>query len=289
MRIRASGPSQSGFTLIEVIVALVILAGLSMLTAQAIRSGVENRDQVSGELAREARVADALNIIRSDVSLAFHHRDITIRMLNEINKPPTPPPVPTPDANGNIPPTPPPTPFDPNASPPPTPRPTPKIVTDFVGDGVSMYFTSLANVRVLRDSKESSQAKIGYYLRSCSSMSARSGKANTSNCLVRTVAPYFDEDVTKPGAETVLLENVLEFNLRYMSVGNEELLESWKSKDGADANTKDKFPFAVEVTLSAHDKSDPKDKRVTATALIPIRFPNNPPKATPDPNKAPGT
>lgn len=279
---------EAGFTLIEVIVAMVILAGLSILTAQAIRSGVENRDQVAGELRREARVADALNIIRNDVSQAFHHRDITIRMLNELAKK-EPPAAPTPDANGNIPPTPPPTPPPPDAPPEPTPRPTPTIVTDFVGDAGSMYFTSLSNVRVIRDSKESSQAKIGYFLRSCKSMNTRTGQMTSSNCLIRSVAPYFDEDVTKTGTETVLLEHVVDFSLRYMAVGSDELLESWKSKDGGDANTKGKFPFAVEVTLSAHDTSDPKDKRVTASALIPIRFPNNPPKQTPDPlTGAPG-
>lgn len=277
--------NQAGFTLIEVIVALVILAGLSILTAQAIRSGVENRDQVSGELTREARVSDALNIIRSDVSLAFHHRDVTIRMLNELQKKDAPV-APTPDANGNVPPTPPPTPIPENAAPEPTPRPTPTIVTDFVGESNAMYFTSLSNIRVLRDAKESSQAKIGYYLRSCKSVSTRTGQPNTSSCLIRSVAPYFDEDVTKTGIETVLLENVLEFNLRYMAVGNDELLDSWKSKDATEESTKGKFPFAVEVTLSAQDKSDPKDKRVTASALIPIRFPNNPPKATPAPGAA---
>lgn len=273
---------ESGFTLIEVIVALVILAGLSILTAQAIRSGVENRDQVSGELSREAKVSDALNIIRNDVSLAFHHRDLTVRMLNEIMKPPTPA-APTPDLNGNIPPTPPPPPFDPNAPPPPTPRPTPPAVTDFQGDAQSMHFTSLANIRVIKDAKESAQAKIGYFLKSCSSVSPKTGQKQSSNCLIRSVAPWFDEDVTKGGTETVLLENVLEFNLRYMAVGSDDLLESWKMKEGSDKLTKDKFPFAVEVTISAQDKNDPKDKRVTASALIPIRFPNNPPPSpTPD-------
>ncbi|MEK7355074.1 MAG: type II secretion system protein GspJ, partial [Bdellovibrionota bacterium] len=154
-------------------------------------------------------------------------------------------------------------------------------LADFVGDSQSMYFSSLANVRVIKDAKESSQAKIGYFLRGCKSVSSKTGKPESSNCLVRSVAPYFDEDVTKPGAETVLLENVLEFNLRYMAVGEDELVDSWKSKDGADVATKGRFPFAVEVTLSAQNKNDPKDKRVTATALIPIRFPNNPPKETP--------
>jgi len=275
--------AENGFTLIEVIVALVILAGLSILTAQAIRSGVENRDQVSGELSREAKVSDALNIIRNDVSLAFHHRDITIRMLNELMKTPAP----VMDANGNLIPPPPCKDEAGNVIACPTPRPTPPLVTDFQGDATSMHFTSLANIRVIKDAKESSQAKIGYFLKTCKSISPKTSQPVSSNCLVRSVAPWFDEDVTKGGTETVLLENVLEFTLRYMAVGSDDLLESWKSKEGSDKLTKDKFPFAVEVTISAQDKNDPKDKRVTTSALIPIRFPNNPP-ASPTPDAAGG-
>ena len=284
---------QSGFSLIEVMIALVILAGLSVLTAQAMKSGIENRESISADLERESKVADAITIIRNDVSNAYHHRDINIRMLNEISKPPTPVPPP-PLAPGQPPPPPPPPPVQPgpNATPAPTPRATPKIVTQFVGDSESMYFSSLSNVRVLRDSKESDQAKIGYFLKSCRSSNPKTGKESNGRCLMRSISPFLDEDVTKTGDETVLLENVQDFHLRYLGPGHDDYVDSWKSTKEGDAASKNKFPMAVEVTLTAQDQSDSKDKPVTASALIPLRFPNNPPKKTPAPGGAqapPGT
>lgn len=280
--------SSDGFTLIEVIVALSILAVLSLLTSQAMQSGLKNRAWVSGEINREAAVADAMRIIRSDVASAYHHRDITVTMFNEIIAA-TPTPSPTPGGGDQPPPTdqpqPTPTPTETQTqTPAATPRPTPPQVTAFSGEAEAMYFTTLSNARVLRDVQESDQAKIGYYLKACRSRSKPD--AAPSRCLFRSVSPYLDEDVTKTGPESVLLEHVEDFKLRYLSHKREDYTETWKTGEGSDASSKDTFPDAVEVTLTQHDKTDKAAKPVTMNALIPIRFTNNAKKKTTNANGA---
>lgn len=196
-----------GFTLIEVMVALAILSMLSLLVAQTMKSSMDNRTRAAAEIARESRVADAIRIIKADVASAFHYRD-----LNSYANPTPTPPVPG----------------VPAVAPPNPANPTPKIKTEFVGEKEAMYFTTLSNVRVLQDSPESDQAKVGYFLKSCSSGEAR-GKRTQSKCLFRSSTPILDEDVTKPGPEVVLLENVEEFKLRYLGPGKEELQDAWRS------------------------------------------------------------
>jgi hypothetical protein len=76
----------------------------------------------------------------------------------------------------------------------------------------------------------------------------------------------------------VLVENVQEFKLRYFGPQREDWIEVWKTGKNGDAISKENFPYAVEVSLSVHDKSDPKSKPVSMVVVAPIRFPNNPPK-----------
>lgn len=291
MRLR----DQSGFTLIEVMVAMAILAALSLLTAQTLKSTIDSRSKIQADIARESSVYDALRIMESDVEAAFHFRDINITMINELatEKPATPTPPQSGAANSPTP-TPPTQPADPNqaAQPNPfgTPRPTPAQVTGFVGDAESMYFTVSNHLRTMKDAKESDQAKVGYFLKTCRS---RTGKHEPSKCLVRGLSTTLDEDVTKVDSETVLLENVEEFKLRYLGPGHEDYVEQWKTGQNGDDTTRDNFPYAVEISLRVFNKNVKGEKRFGATVLAPIRFPNNPPKKDPnnpnDPNATPNS
>jgi hypothetical protein len=92
------------------------------------------------------------------------------------------------------------------------------------------------------------------------------------------VSNYLHEDITREGQETVLLENVTEFKLRYLGPGKEEeWINQWYSNEKGDAVTKDKFPYAVEITLAVKDTSSKaKDKNLRMTIVAAIRNPNNP-------------
>lgn len=275
---------QSGFTLIEVMVALAILAALSLLTAQAMRSGISNKMIMQTAIERETLVTDALRIIRADITAAFHHRDIAVAMYNEIVSPPKNPNPNNPQQN--------PAPGAPPANPNPpnnannqnqqtpqvplgTPRPTPIPMTGFSGDPEALYFTTLNHTRTIRDAKESDQAKVGYYVKSCKTR--RGNKEENTRCLFRSLSTQLDGDVTQTGPESILVENVEEFKLRYLGPGQDDYVDTWKTGQNGVEGTRDKFPYAVEVTLTVHDKNDKKEKPYSQTILVPIRFPNNEP------------
>jgi prepilin-type N-terminal cleavage/methylation domain-containing protein len=298
---------QSGFTLIEIMIAMAILAVITMLSVQTMKAGIQDREAVANEIASDSKVSDAMRIMRNDINSAYHYRDIFITVANNAEKPdPKPgaaqPTTPT-DPAAPPPPVAPPAPGTAAAEPAATPRPIPPDVTGFIGDGESMYFTTLSNERTLQDSLVSDQAKIGYYVKGCRSHNGK--KSFQVKCLYRSISPYLDEEVDKPGDETILLENVTEFKLRYVGPSRTtsselEFVDAWKTGKNGDAITKDNFPFAVEVSLVTENKEDKDVKKVTSSALIPLRFPNNPPKkadgtpgsnadATTQPGGAPGS
>ncbi len=258
-----------GFTLIEIMVSIFILSGLSILTAEAIRNGLNSREKYNRQIRDSAQVRDALRVMERDVQLAFHHRDIFTTMLNDIKKK---------QAGGSAPP-PPPGFNDPNQE-VPGQKPIPKNLTSFIGDAESVHFTSLSNVRLYKDAPESEQMEVGYFTRQCRSRKPKRGnqEAGSSLCLVRRTYANIDEDVTQGGTEVVLVENVQEFKLRYFGPQREDWIEVWKTGKNGDAISKENFPYAVEISLAVHDKDDPKSKPVSMVVVAPIRFPNNPPK-----------
>jgi prepilin-type N-terminal cleavage/methylation domain-containing protein len=266
-----SSLNSSGFTLIELMVAMFILAGLSTLTGEAIKNAINSREKYNRQIRDIAQVRDALRVMDHDIELAFHHRDIFTTMMNDIRKK---------QAGGGAPP-------PPGATPPPTEgqpggdqKPIPKNLTAFIGEKDSLNFTSLSNTRLYRDVPESEQMEVGYYIRECKSHRPGKGKTaeQSSRCLVRRTNPNIDEDVTQGGNEVVLIEHVSDFKLRYFGPQRDEWVDVWKTGKDGDAISKENFPYAVEVSISAHDENDPRSKPVSMVLVAPIRFPNNPPK-----------
>lgn len=276
-----------GFTLIEIMVSLVIMAGLCIVIAQSVKSGLEGRKKIQVDLREESLVRDAMRLMVSDTGAAFHHRDYTVSSYNKVlelrkKKAATPQAgQPTGGAaqpgvvTGGAPPT--------AAAPDPlasaTPLPVPNQLTAFVGSNDAMTFTVRNHVRRFVDAKESDQARVSYFLRSCRS----EGKStNLSSCLVRqeTTNPT-DEFPLSPADEddakaVVLARNVTEFKLRYIAAGMTDFIDAWDSAPTAtSADTKDKFPDAVEITLGIHDKSNPESKHRLLSWLAPIRSSNN--------------
>jgi prepilin-type N-terminal cleavage/methylation domain-containing protein len=74
--------SSKGFTLIEVMISVVIMAVLSLLTYQAIRTASQNRGKVQELLRNEAKLGDALRVLEHDVSRAFHYRNIHFELTS---------------------------------------------------------------------------------------------------------------------------------------------------------------------------------------------------------------
>lgn len=280
--------SQSGMTLMEVMIATVILAIIAAYTAETVERAVKSKIKVEGDIDRKSTVRDALRIIERDVNLAFHYRDIGVQLYNisekerleRLKKGTTKTDPDKKDPALPVETTPPPTRPTEAAQPAEPAKPfkpkKQKIFTHFMGEENRMDFTTLNNARVREDDRSSDQAEIGYFLRECRN---RYDKKKSSQCLWRRIDPLIDDDVTKGGTETVLLEHVLRFELRYLGPGKEEeWTKQWRTNKGGDANSENNFPYAVEITLEYHNKTNPSEKPVSMTLVAAVRFPNNPTK-----------
>lgn len=285
---------KNGFTLVEIMIAMMILAFLAVFTSQAIQRAVKNKQKVQKDIDKNATLRDALKVMERDINLAFNYRDVYAQLWNDAQdqrrnkalQPVTPGSAPQPN----------PTPPVPSTPPQPPRQLTPeeearfkkkevKVWTHFIGEPQTLSFTSLSNVRMMEDSPISSQAEIGYQIKPCR---RRSTQEQASKCLWRRVSNYIHEDITKHGEETVLLENVTEFKLRYLGPGKEEeWVDTWMTNERGDDLTRNTFPYAVEITIEVKDPNpEAKDKSLRMTTVASIRNPNNPKKNTQDPNAA---
>jgi prepilin-type N-terminal cleavage/methylation domain-containing protein len=277
-----------GFTLIEVLVAVVLLAFVSIFTMRSIQNAIRSKEKIQKQVDKESTMRDALRVIERDINDAFNYQDFNAKLFNlslqarkaAIGQTPVAPvggganPQAAAAAAAAA-----------NVQQPEHYKPKDEYkYCGFVGDKNSLDFTSLSNIRMAEDEQVSSQAEIGYHLKNCR---RRAKQSVSSNCLWRRVAPVIDDDLLKGGSETVLLENVTKFELRYLGPGKEkEWIDQWFSTEKGDAITKGKFPYAVEVTIEVQDKSgDSKDKPLRMTMVAAIRNPNNPPPTqAQDPN-----
>lgn len=309
MRQSLRRPTHLGFTLLEILIAMVILGFVSIFSAQAIQKALSSRTKIQKDIDKNSSVRDALKIMARDVESAFHYFDISIEVYNstwreriraaeeaektgtgkDTKTDGTPPATPAPA-----------TPATPGVASSDkrsdrlksqfTPKQQ-KIFTHFIGEANFMHFVTLSHTRTMADVQESDQAEVGYFLKDCVS---RLNKKWRSQCLWRRESAVLDDDVTKGGSESVLVENVEKFELRYLVPDNNsdepEWLPLWKSDpvQSNDERTRQRFPFAVEITLGVRNKNIEKDKPLTMTTVAPIRFPNNQ-KTTPNPDGTPAT
>ncbi len=263
----------SGFTLLEVLIAVVILAFISVFTVQSIQRALRDKARITRDIDRLSEVRGALRVMERDINMAFNYRDANIELFNQAQKARQNKKAGggTKDPGGKAPP------------PPPTPPPPGTAeefalkkevrLTQFIGTGEELHFTSRSHVRTHTNQIAGDQAEIGYSVKSCKS---RGNLSESSNCLWRRINPYIDDKVEEGGVETALLENVVTFELRYLGPETEDWVTAWSSGEGADDSTRDKFPHAVEVTIETQNTKIANSKATRMTMVAAIRNPNNP-------------
>jgi prepilin-type N-terminal cleavage/methylation domain-containing protein len=289
-----------GFTLIEVTIALTIMAVLTVLSSQSIQQGIKAKAKIQDQIDDMSKVRDSLRVMERDINLAYHYRDIEMEFFAEVSCRSK---AATASQPGQAPPPPPP-PGATNSSQvssacleafPNDPRIQEKYknrkdpTTQFIGKSESLDFVSMNAGRISETQVMADFAKIGYSLRSCKKMDG----TDAGQCLIRRFSALVEGDVTKGGEETVLVENVTEFKLRYFGKGKQDWNSDWSSQ-GGDAMTKGNFPQAVEITLSIEVPKESgrttKTKKISMQLVAPIRFPNNKDKGNSSggPSGAPG-
>lgn len=259
--------SKKGFTLIEVILAISILATLSVLVATSLGNALKARTKIQAEVQDASALRDAIKIIRADLYQAYNHYDFEKEIFDAAKKTSgtttaAPPPPTAPPARENK-------------------REDPK--TDFVGESEQVNFVTLNNGRLLANDIQADFVEVGYALKSCRNLT----KDTSSQCLFRRVQKILDTDVTKGGTESVLLENVTDFKLRYIGDGKKEWQKEWKSVGGQDDTTKGLFPDAVEISLAIERELAGKKRDYSLQYVVPLHFPNNPKKSN-SPRPTPG-
>lgn len=260
-----------GFTLVEVLLSVAILATLSTLAARSISQAVKAKIKLQEQIDDASKMRDALRLMESDVNLAFHHRDVEKELQDLLKKKNGQATAPKPPAGGFFG-----GPTQATDAPPVTPVEAPRKdpVTHFVGAANSMSFVTMNNARMVRNTRQADFIEVSYSLKNCSSADG----TRSSQCLWRRSSPIVDDDVTTGGDEVVLLENVTEFGLKYIGKGKQDWVTEWRTDKAGDAVTKDRFPQAVEISLTVKrdiEGSRGKSKTYKMQIVASVHFPNN--------------
>jgi len=288
--------SSKGFTLLELIIALSLMAVISITATQMLRRSTTQTKKLTKGMDQTNQLRAAFAIIKNDLSQAINFRDLKLHLYNEAKKDhaknydkkitewiktynekekPTPP-ITTAnldtvrdkmeEAIGKRPP-----PFKPIVE---------KIVTQFVGEKDKLYFTSKSGVRFRSTDKVSNLMEVGYFFRTCKN---RKYPDQESKCLWRSVSFNLDEDVTQGGKESVLLEHMEDFEFKYLSFRQDETpdwRDSWDSRVEGDVDMGGQFPAAVSLKIEARfplGKDQKKFKTEKFMGVFDISFPFNKP------------
>lgn len=281
-----------GFTLIEVLLSVAILATMSALIARSITQAVKAKVKLQDQIDDVSRMRDALKLMERDINLAYHHRDFE-KELNDLLKKKYQggttgggngggantggsggsggfgPGFGTPGTSG---------------PPPGSQSNLPEALrtqreaerkdpaTHFVGQEDGFSFVTMNNARMVRNTRQADFIEVGYALKNCTSADGK----RQSKCLWRRSSPVVDDDVTIGGDEVVLLEDVSEFTVKYIGKGKQDWVSTWRTDKGGDAATKDNFPQAVQISLAIQKGAEGvKKKKYSMQIVVPIHFPNN--------------
>lgn len=300
-----------GFTLLELMIAITILAALTVFTTSSIQQALKSKEKIQTQIDEMGRVRDALKIMEKDINLAFHYRDLEEEFYAALKKAASPTTsgqsgttkggAPNPLSSGsgaagstgatggggaatgsN------------NQQANPVTDQSEQIrkanrvnpETQFEGKTNELYFATLNAGRVAAEENSADFIKVAYKVSPCNRLS---GSGASTQCLLRYASPWVEGKITDTGSAIVLLENVTEFKLRYFGKGLQDWVSEWSSVESSDALIKSKYPAAVEISLTVENGDKDKKRKISMQIIAPIRFPNNVEKSSTNANAQGGT
>ena len=231
MRAKKSG--SFGFTLIEVMVAIALLAVISILLWQSMGASVQSKERFEkkDQVFREATLS--LDRMAQDLSTAMLLSSVEFLGVSE---------------NGEQ-------------------NTKSAFIGENLGDQDKVSFHALSHIRYLKDVKESDQAEISYFLEP-QSESSDDSEISTADLFVlkkREQSPP-DANPTEGGTIMTLLEGVKEMNLRYFDPVKAEWAEAW---DTTSSDYVNRLPRAIEIVLVVQDPVDEDGSlTLTTTSLL---------------------
>jgi general secretion pathway protein J len=125
-------------------------------------------------------------------------------------------------------------------------------------------FTAFAHLRTQRDTQESDQAEVGYFV-----------EQDTDNPdemdLFRREQTPIDIDPLKGGIVNVVAEGVIQFSLRYLDPTTGNWLDSWDSTQST--GQPNRLPLAVRLILELKDTGGGHGYSYTTKFFLPIQQP----------------
>jgi len=247
--------SPTGFTLLEVILAITILSTLTLLSTQAIGRALKARTKIQAEVDDVSALRDSMRMLRTDINMAYHHRDFEKEIQEQALKSNAPIragvtslAAPTRQTKR----------FDP--------------ATDFIGTDTEINFATMNAARTISNIVQADFIEVGYSLKSCTNLTTK----QASQCLYRRVQYILDDDIKTGGNEIVMLEDVTEFKLRYIGESKQDWVSVWNSTgSSSDVLTRNIFPESVEVSLTIEREIERKPKTYSMQFVVPVHFPNN--------------
>jgi len=140
--------------------------------------------------------------------------------------------------------------------------------TAFVGKSSPPYdrldFTSFAHLRTERDSHESDQAEVGYFV-------AKDPEVPEKMDLVRREQTPIDYEPLKGGIVNVVAEDVEKFDVRFLDPMTSQWVETWDSMQVTGQPSR--LPFEVDITLVLKGVGGGPPYSYTTKMFIPIQMP----------------
>ena len=141
-------------------------------------------------------------------------------------------------------------------------------ITAFIGQNNPEFdrvdFSSFAHRRIEKDSKDSDQSEIGYFV-------VRDPNVEGKMDLVRREQAPIDQDPKRGGVVSVLAEDVVGFDLRYLDPITGSWQETWDTTQAAGQGSR--LPLEVRISLSLRGLKNGPPFQFVTKAFLPIQQP----------------
>lgn len=234
---------QAGFTLIEVVLALSIVASIVVIVWGSIGVSFESRNFMMNAFDQHQQIRLSVDRMSREFSMAY----ITSHANKKDHIPSDDPQEAIAEAveglvQGR--------PLDDLTGQEELPTGDVIIETAFVGRNDEVHFTSMSHIRTQRDEKTSDQAEIAYFVRTAR---RRDSGGRLRRELVRREDATLDDDVEKGGVVYTMIDDVEEVKFEYWEDGDEgdeegggQWVDRWDSRN---SDQRGKLPSRVRITI----------------------------------------
>ena len=219
-----------GFTLIEVLVAITLLAIISLLVWQSMGSSVVMKERFEKKDQDFQAVTLAMNRISRDLQAAVLFSNVEILGVSAGGEQMT----------------------------------KSAFIGTNAGDQDKITFQTLAHLRYFKDVKESDLAEASYFLEPMTDEDRGEDVSGLFRLRKRETSPP-DADPEQGGAVTTLLTGVKELNFRYYNQQKNEFVDEW---DSTKLDNIHKLPRAVEIVLVVRDPVDEEGSLQFSTVVL---------------------